>query len=258
MRIVDLSMTLEDNASWAPWWIRSRVKYQDHKSSLWVTWLLFGMGAKFFRTGVAWSSEMISLSTHGTTHVDAPYHFAPTSEGKPAPTIDQLPLERFYGPGVVLDISHLDVEAAATTDDLKEALAKTGHEIQPGDIVLIRTGNDEHYGKAEYFTRGPGVSAEGTRWLLDQGVKLTGIDSWSWDSSLQAQARRAKETGRNDIFWEAHLVGVDKDYSHMERLTNLNALPATGFTVCAFPLKVKNGSAGPARVVAMIDESDGE
>jgi len=254
MRIVDLSVTLENNSAWAPWWARNQVKYQDHKFSLWVTWLLLGVGARHFLTGLAWANETIKLSTHGTTHVDAPYHYAPTSEGKPAATIDEIPLERFHGPGVVLDIRHLDVNAAASTADLQAALAKTGHEIQAGDIVLIQTGNDEHHGTRSYFSRGPGVSAEATRWLLDQGVKLTGIDSWGWDAPLHEQARRARETGRNDIFWEAHMVGVEKDYSHMERLANLHALPATGFTVCAFPLKVKGGSAGPARVVAIIND----
>jgi kynurenine formamidase len=69
------------------------------------------------------------------------------------------------------------------------------------------------------------------------------------------QARRAKETGRRDLFWEAHFLGVEKEYCHMERLANLDQLPRTGFTVCAFPLKVKGGSAGPARVVALVDEA---
>jgi len=254
MRIIDLSLPLENNAAWAPWWARNRVKYQDHKFSLWVTWLLLGVGARYFRTGLAWANETITLSTHGTTHVDAPYHYGPLSEGKPAATIDQIPLKRFYGPGVVLDISHLNTDAAASAADLQAALSSAGHDLQPGDIVLVKTGNDQHYGTRSYFSRGPGVSAEATRWLLDQGVKLTGIDSWGWDAPLHVQAKKARQTGRNDIFWEAHMVGVDQEYSHMERLANLDELPSSGFTVCAFPLKVKGGSAGPARVVAMIEE----
>jgi kynurenine formamidase len=82
-----------------------------------------------------------------------------------------------------------------------------------------------------------------------------GIDAWGWDASLAKQARLAKETGRSDVFWEAHFVGVDKEYCQIERLTNLNQLPPSGFTVCAFPLKVRGGSAGPSRVVALVTDT---
>ena len=98
------------------------------------------------------------------------------------------------------------------------------------------------------------MSADATRWLLDQGVKLVGIDAWGWDVALPLQARRAKESGRHDVFWTAHFVGVDKEYCQIERLTNLDKLPPVGFKVCAFPLKVVGGSAGPARVVALVDD----
>ncbi len=215
--------------------------------------LLFGVKAKHLPTGLGWATDEIRLSTHGTTHVDAPWHYAPVSEGKRARTIDELPLEWFYGPGVVLDVRHLDPTAAASVDDMQAALAKTGHQLEPRDIVLLRTDNDRYLGSAEYFHRGPGVSAAGTRWLIEQGVKVMGIDSWGWDAPLTAQAREARRTGRDDVFWAAHYVGVDREYCHMERLANLGRLPLCGFTVSAFPLKVKGGSAGPARVVAILD-----
>ena len=123
----------------------------------------------------------------------------------------------------------------------------------PGEIVLIRTGNDRLLGQRAYFSTGPGVSAEATRWLIDQGIRVMGIDSWGWDAPLAQQAAEARRSGRSDVFWQAHYVGVDREYCHMERLANLGALPPTGFTVSAFPLKVKGGSAGPARVVAMVE-----
>ena len=126
--------------------------------------------------------------------------------------------------------------------------------IQPGDIVLFQTGNDQLWRTREYYSTGPGGSAAATHWLIDQGVSVMGIDSWGWDAPLAHQAKLAKETGRSDVFWEAHYVGVEKEYCHMERLANLDALPPTGFRVCAFPLKVKGGSAGPARIVALVDE----
>lgn len=252
MRIIDLSVTLENDAHWAPWYARNYVQNQSHAFGAWVIWWLFGLGKKHLRTGLGWANDTIKLSTHGTTHVDAPWHYAPTSEGRPAKTIDEVPLDWCYGPGVVLDMRHKDVAEPVTSADVETALTKIQYKLRPGDIVLIQTGNDRLIGSREYFSRGPGVSAEATRHLIDCGVKLMGIDAWGWDAPLGRQAKRARETGRSDVFWEAHFVGVDKEYCQIERLANLAVLPPTGFTVCAFPLKVKRGSAGPSRVVALV------
>ena len=254
MRIVDLSLPLENDSRWMPWWMRTRVRYQGHRFGRFVAWLLFGVKKKHLPTGLGWANETIHLSTHGTTHVDAPWHYAPTAEGSDAKTIDQVPLEWCFGPGVVLDLRHLEPDAAASVDDLQQALDRVEHRLKAGEIVLIQTGNDRLWGKSDYHQRGPGVGAEATRWLIDHGIRMAGIDAWGWDRPLTAQAYDAKRTGRNDVFWAAHFVGVQREYCHIERLANLDQLPSSGFTVCAFPLKVKNGSAGPARVVALLDE----
>lgn len=254
MRIVDLSVLLDNDAAWAPWWARNRVIRQSHRQGRTIIRLLFGVTARHLRTGLGWANDVIRLSTHGTTHVDAPWHYGPTCEGRTAKTIDQVPLEWCYGPGVVLDMRHKEPTEGVTVADAQAALGKIGHSLHPGEIVLVQTGNDRYLGSREYFSRGPGVTAEATRWLLDQGVKLTGIDAWGWDTPLKEQARRARETGRNDIFWAAHFVGTEKEYCHIERLANLDNLPPRGFTLCAFPLKVAGGSAGPARVVAILEK----
>lgn len=254
MKYIDLSVPLANDREWAPRWARNRVQYQDHRFGRRAIRWLFGVKPHQLRTGLGWANDVLKLSTHGTTHVDAPWHYGPECGGRPARTIDQMPLEWFHGPGVVLDVRHLDPQSAATADDLRRAAEKIEYAIRPLDIVLIQTGNDRWYGRREYFSRGPGVSAEGTHWLLDQGVRLTGIDAWGWDMPLAEQARQAKATGRSDLFWEAHYVGTEREYCHMERLANLDQLPPTGFTVCAFPLKVQGGSAGPSRVVAILDD----
>jgi kynurenine formamidase len=254
VRFVDLSVPLADDKDWAPRWARVKVKRQSHVFGRRVIRFLFRLPGKYLRTGLGWANDELKLGTHSTTHLDAPWHYAPTSEGAPAKTVDQVPLEWCYGDGVVLDMRHKQDGEAVTVEDLATELAKIGHTLRPRDIVLIATGGDSRLGTREYFSHGVGVSAEATRWLLDRGVKVVGTDAWGWDRPLHLQAKEAKETGRNDVFWAAHFVGVDKEYCQLERLTNLGALPPTGFKVCCFPLKVQGGSAGPSRVVAMIDD----
>ncbi len=252
MRFIDLSVPLDNNRDWAPWWARTRVRRQGHRFGAFVVRLLFGIAPRHLRDGLGWANDEIRLSTHGTTHLDAPWHYAPTCEGRPAKTIDQVPLEWCYGPGVKLDMRHKADGAAVTVDDVRQALARIDHALRPGEIVLIHTANDRFWGTLDYFTRGSGMSAEATTWLVRQGIKVTGIDSWGWDVPLPVAAARTKHGGRTDAFWQAHYVGADHEYCHLERLTNLGALPDRGFTVCCFPLKVRGGSAGPARVVAIV------
>lgn len=254
MRFVDLSLPLEDDRRFSPWWARTKVRYQSHTFGRRAIRLLFGLPAKYLPTGQGWANETLRLSTHGTTHVDAPWHYGPQSGGERARTIDEMPLDWFYGNGVVVDISALDTNDAADVATVEAALADAQHTIGAGDIVLFRTGNDRLWGQREYYSAGPGVSAEATRWLIERGVRLMGIDAWGFDAPLHHQARQAKLTGRPNVFWAAHYVGTELAYCQMERLANLAALPRTGFTLCAFPLKVARGSAGPARVVAMLED----
>ncbi len=78
---------------------------------------------------------------------------------------------------------------------------------------------------------------------------MVGIDASAWDVALPVQACRATESGQRDIFWAAHVVGVECEYCQIERLTNLDKPPPFGFTVCAFPLKAGGNSAASARRV---------
>jgi kynurenine formamidase len=79
-----------------------------------------------------------------------------------------------------------------------------------------------------------------------------GIDAWGWDRPLHLQAQEAVAKGERGIFWAAHQA--DLAYSQIERLANLDQLPAHGFTVACFPLRLKGASAAPARVVAILDD----
>jgi kynurenine formamidase len=251
-RIVDLSAPIAPSAPGAPVFQRTEVAYDDHAAGAAEVQEMFGVPARLLRDGEGWSRETVTIGTHNSTHVDAPYHYNSTIQGAPAATIDELALERFFGPGVVLDFTGRADGEAVTAGDLPAALDAAGHALAPGDIVLIHSGRDAYYGQPDYMHRGPGVTAGATRWLYERGVLVMGIDAWGWDRPLRMQAAEALERDATGVFWEAHQV--DLPYSQIERLVNLAALPSTGFTVACFPLRIVRASAAPARVVAILED----
>jgi kynurenine formamidase len=162
-----------------------------------------------------------------------------------------LPLEWFFGPGVCLDFTQKRDGDAVTRAEMERALDAAGHRLQPLDIVLVRTGRDAFYDRMDYPSLGCGVTAEATVWLWEQGVRVMGIDGWSWDRPLHLEADDALARDEAHVFWAAHQCDVP--YCQIERLHNLAALPATGFRVACFPLRIVGASAAPARVVALLD-----
>ncbi len=253
MRIVDLSVPIAASPAGLPEPLRTEIEYRDHAAGAAEIEAMFGVGRELLRAGEGWAVETFErFGTHNSTYVDAPYHYNSVIEGRPAQTIDQLPLDWFFRPGVVLDFSERADGQAVEEGDLEPALAGAGHRLAPRDIVLIRTGRDAFYDEPDYMIRGPGVSAAATRWLYERGVRVMGIDAWGWDRPLNMEAEDALASGRPGIFWAAHQV--DLAYSQIERLANLGALPSTGFTIACFPLRLVGASAAPARVVAILEE----
>jgi kynurenine formamidase len=252
MRIVDLSVPISPSSPEVPDALRTEIEYRDHAAGAADIEAMLGVGRDLLRDGEGWAVEYFTrFGTHNSTHVDAPYHYNSVVEGRPAQTIDQLPLDWFFRPGVVLDFHQRADGEVIEVPDLEEALAAANHELQQLDIVLIRTGRDAFYGESDYMARGPGVSAAATRWLYERGVRVMGVDAWGWDRPLHLQAQDALAAGRQGIFWAAHQA--DLAYSQIERLANLAQLPPTGFTVACFPLRLLGGSAAPARVVAILE-----
>jgi kynurenine formamidase len=207
-----------------------------------------------FPGGVAMAWETMRTDTHHGTHVDAPWHYGPTTAGKPARTIDQMPLDWFMRPGVRLDLRHKPPGSAVTQDDLQEALSAIEYALQPMDIVMLWTGVDELWGKPEYLERYSGLNAESTNWLLDQGVKVIGTDAWSVDRPPMYMGRDYMETGDPSHLWPAHFVGREREYAQIEKLAHLGDLTeATGYTVVCFPVSIERASAGWTRAVAIVD-----
>ncbi|MFW5769828.1 MAG: cyclase family protein [Spirochaetota bacterium] len=253
MKIIDLSSTIENSPDAIPDFLKIQVDYHSHEDGAMQVETLLNVPRRLFRNDEGWATETITkLGTHDATHVDAPWHYNSEIGGARAQTIDELPLEWFFADGVKLDMTHKDEGDPVTVGDIEKELERINYSIKPMDIVLIYTGRDRFYGQPDYIFKGCGVTAEATRWLFEQGVRVMGIDAWGWDVPLNLQAREALKKDEKGIFWQAHQV--DLPYSHMERLVNLGEVPASGFKVACFPLKIKDGSAAPARVVAIINE----
>ena len=251
MKVIDLSKPVRFNRD-DPFFMRVKVRHKPHWMAK-VLVRLLGLPFRLFpRDFVGWADDTVSMGVHATTHIDAPWHYGQTSDGAPAETIDQIPLDRCIGPGVVLDLSHKADDDPITVADMEAALAKTGATLTDRTIVLIRTGRDRLMDTKDFWQTGTGMSAAATEWLLDRGVTVMGIDQWGWDLPFRAQIARSRATGDATLFWEAHRVGQRRPYWHMEQLTNLGALPSSGFEVAVFPLKIVGASAAPARVVAIL------
>ena len=254
MKIIDLSKPIQYNAD-DPWFMKVKIKHKPHAKAKWLLRIL-GLPFKYFPKGfVGWADDTIQkMGVHSTTHIDAPWHYATTTNGQKAKTIDKMPLELGFADGIVIDMTHKADFDAITVQDMEQFLAEKNLVIRSGMIVLIKTGRDIYNGTKDFHKKGTGMSAEATNWLIDKGIKVMGIDSWGWDLPLHYMIEQAKKTDDSELFWEAHLVGKEKEYWHMEQLVNLDALPVTGFKVAVFPLKIVGASAAPARVVAILDD----
>lgn len=250
-KIIDLSATVSNQGNLIK---KPEITYLKHKEGAEYYAKFYGIQPNDFREGSYAATEKVTMGTHDTTHLDAPWHFWPTSEGKPAKTIDQIPLEWCYGDGVVLDFHTKKKGEIITPDEVKNAIQQIGYNLKPFDIVLIRTDTYKFYNEPGYENMHPGMSAEATLWLIEQGIKVMGIDAWGWDRPHEVMIQGLK-TGKKGEFWKAHYLGKDYEYCHLERLANLDKIPKPfGFKVSAFPIKIEGASGAWVRAVAILDD----
>ena len=201
--------------------------------------------------GYWYESNRFRSAEHGGTHLDAPAHFA---EGHQ--TVDEIPLERLIGSAVRVDVSEAcaqDRDHAIGVADLERFEEQHG-EIPHGAIVLLRTGFSRHWpdrkrylGTAERGAEAvpklhfPGLDARAARWLVERRVKSVGIDTASIDPGQSTR-------------FESHQILFEADIPAFENLTALDTLPPRGFHVIALPMKIRHGSGGPLRAVAIVPE----
>jgi len=259
-RFVDLSIYLENDVLSDPPMLAPKIEYRKHQDTLseFMT-LLPGTKEDDYPDREAAAAERVQLTTHNGTHLDAPWHYHSTMDAKlggarPSMTIDQVPLDWCFRPGVKLDFRAFSDGYVCTAADVEGELQRIGHDLTPLDIVVVNTRAGARYGRDDYVNAGCGMGYEATMYLLERGVRVTGIDAWSWDAPFSYTAKKFAETGDKRLLWEGHKAGRDIGYCHLEKLHNLELLPGDGFTICCFPHKIRGASAGWTRAVAIFNE----
>ncbi|MFC7157794.1 cyclase family protein [Halomarina halobia] len=182
-------------------------------------------------------TNALLLCDHGPTHVDAPRHYRPDGA-----SVDQLSLERFYTPGKAIDVSHREPGEYISVADLETACERANVTPNDGDTLLIRTGHyDDTYPTRAYSENYPGLSADATQWIIDNGVTNFGVDQPSPDTP-------------DDLTYPCHTLCKEYDLPHVENLRNLDRIVGVDFTFVGFPLAIRDGTGSPIRPVALVEE----
>jgi len=201
----------------------------------------------------AGANDDVDTYTHAGTHVDAPYHFGPTLNGRRAPTVDELPLTMFYGDAVMLDfVAHKKPGGTISQSDLTAHLDAIGYKLKKDDIVLLRTGAADSFADDPGFSDlGMALAPTALSWLLDQGIKVIGCDAESLDGPTQPMVE-ALRNGKPGNFFPIHYAARNREFSLIHKM-NLSGLPQpTGFKVAAFPIKLEGCGAAWTRAVALM------
>jgi len=202
--------------------------------------------------GYYYAAHRFRTAEHGGTHIDAPIHFHADR-----PTVDEIPLDRLVGPAVLVDVS----DRCAKDPDHRVSVAdfeawENQHGLIPtASIVLIRTGfgrfwpdrkaylgTDERGASAVEKLHFPGLHPDAARWLIaERKIRAVGLDTASIDHGPSKQ-------------FETHRTLFEASVPAFENLAGLDELPPTGFTVVALPIKIRGGSGGPLRAIAILPD----
>jgi kynurenine formamidase len=187
---------------------------------------------------LGFSARNLLISEHGGTHSDGVWEY-----NKEGLTIDNMPLEYFWGSAICLDLSHIRYPNYFEPKDLEDALSRSGQEIREGDIVLLYTGHhDRNFGTDMFQTDYSGLSYDAAKWLAEQGVVNIGVDAPAIDLTP------------DDNDFSAHLVCGEYHITNTENLCNLDKLINRRFLYMGLPLKIRAGTGSPIRAVALVEE----
>jgi kynurenine formamidase len=201
------------------------------------------------------SNERVELGTHDGTHLDAPYHFFPTSEGKPAKLIDEVPLEWAFGDGLVLDFRHKPPHEAITEYDIGSELERIGRTPRPGELVMLHVGGTERFDDDPTFAEAAsGMNGGALNYLFRLGVKVMSTDSATIDIPIRIMRERLL-AGDKAAYFPIHRAGRLTEWTHAEKLANMASLPGhDGFKLMVFPIKIAGATGAWTRAVAVEDE----
>ncbi|MNW42744.1 Kynurenine formamidase [compost metagenome] len=187
------------------------------------------------KLGFEFATNNLLINEHGPTHSDAIYEY-----DKNGATIDEMPLEYFYGPAICIDVSHVSPDSYITIDILQSQITKASLHIERGDIVLLYTGHyNRSYGTEEWLTRHTGLDYRAAEWLAKQGVVNIGIDTPSIDKP-------------DDMNFSGHLICRNYALTNTENLCNLDQVAGQRFLYFGLPLKIRKGTGSPVRAVAVM------
>ena len=263
VKYIDLSIPIANDTLCDPPLTTPKIEYSDHIRGAEEMAFAFPKlkPEEHLPDGKGWATELITLSTHSGSHMDAPWHYAPLQDReigeRKAMTIDEIPLEWCVGPLIVLDCTDFEEGYVMTPEDIDQKLNQINHKLQEGDIVCVHTNAPKYFGTREYINHGVGVGKEATLHIVRQGVHVVGIDAWTWDAPFLITAKKWKKSVKEkkpdpSIIWEGHFAGIELGYFQMEKLTNLNKVPPVGATIYCFPIKITGASGGWVRAVATI------
>ena len=192
-------------------------------------------------------NRTLIVSEHGPTHVDSIDHLEPTSDL----SIDNMPLEWFYGDAIGLDVSHVEYPDPITIDVLEAELEKNDLEVKEGDIVTLETGNraanystTDKEKKRRYNKEFVGLTEDAATWLVDQGAKGLGIDAISVDHPPNIYP---------DFNFPVHALASREEIVIWENLANLDEVAGMRYTFSGFPLKIRDGTGSPVRAIGIIE-----
>lgn len=204
--------------------------------------------------GYFYAANNFETAEHGGTHIDAPIHFAANTQ-----SVDEIPLEKLMGSAIKINVSAKaknNPDYLITVEDFTNWEKEHG-QIPQGTIILLETGYAAYYPDKEKYLgtdeRGPeavaklhfpGLSPEAAKWLVaNRDIKSIGLDTASIDYG-------------QSIDFRTHVILLSENIPVFENVANLDQLPAKGFQVIAMPMKIKGGSGGPLRIVALIPHSE--
>ncbi|MFJ2967586.1 cyclase family protein [Streptomyces collinus] len=202
------------------------------------------------------SNEFYRMSVHQGTHVDAPFHYGPQCEGRPAKKVLDMPLDWFIGPGIVLDVR--SAGPVVTDATVREAIRDASTKLDRGSIVLFRTDADLRLGTPSYFTGATAISPAAVDELVDLGVKVVGTDCWSFDGPPRRMVEDFFRSRDSGVLWPTHLHGREREFVQIESLANLRSLPSGPFTFVGLPIALADAGAAWCRAIAIVpDEPEG-